>query len=187
MDAAPRRSTDVTSTLTLPLTATRSHPVLDFDTLYRAARDDVYAYVATLLGDRSAAEDVTASAFERAFLKQGTYKPARGTERAWLFGIARNAALDELRRRKRSAALTAEPADDAPAPEDAADTALRRAALRTALAELAPRERELIALKFHAGLDNAELATVLGVSVSNAGTMLHRAVTKLRKAIDEHA
>jgi RNA polymerase sigma-70 factor (ECF subfamily) len=148
----------------------------------------VYAYVATLLGDRSAAEDVTASAFERAFLKQGTYKPARGTERAWLFGIARNAALDELRRRKRSAALTAEPADaDAAAPEDAADTALRRAALRTALAGLAPRERELIALKFHAGLDNAELATVLGVSVSNAGTMLHRAVTKLRKAIDEHA
>ena len=98
MDAAVRRSTDVTSTLTLPLTATRSHPVLDFDTLYRAARDDVYAYVATLLGDRSAAEDVTASAFERAFLKQGTYKPARGSERAWLFGIARNAALDELRR-----------------------------------------------------------------------------------------
>jgi RNA polymerase sigma-70 factor, ECF subfamily len=187
MDAPPRRSTDVTSTLTLPLTATRSHPVLDFDTLYRAARDDVYAYVATLLGDRSAAEDVTASAFERAYRKQGTYKAGRGSERAWLFGIARNAALDELRRRKRSAALTAEPADDAPAPADAADTALRRAALRTALAGLAPRERELIALKFHAGLDNAELATVLGVSVSNAGTLLHRAVTKLRKAIDEHA
>ena len=188
MDAAVRRSTDVTSTLTLPLTATRSHPVLDFDTLYRAARDDVFAYVATLLGDRSAAEDVTASAFERAYRKQGTYRAGRGSERAWLFGIARNAALDELRRRKRSAALTAEPADaDAAAPEDAADAALRRAALRTALAGLAPRERELIALKFHAGLDNAELATVLGVSVSNAGTMLHRAVTKLRKAIDEHA
>ena len=59
--------------------------------------------------------------------------------------------------------------------------------MRTALAALPPRERELIALKFHAGLDNAELAAVLGVSVSNAGTLLHRAVTKLRKAIDEHA
>jgi RNA polymerase sigma factor (sigma-70 family) len=187
MDAAVRRSTDVTSTLTLPLTATRSHPVLDFDTLYRAARDDVYAYVATLLGDRSAAEDVTASAFERAYRKQRTYKAARGSERSWLFGIARNAALDELRRRKRSAALTAEPTADTAAPEDAADAALRRAALRTALQALPPRERELIALKFHAGLDNAELAAVLGVSVSNAGTMLHRAVTKLRKAIDEHA
>ena len=50
-----------------------------------------------------------------------------------------------------------------------------------------PRERELIALKFHAGLDNAELAAVLGVSVSNAGTLLHRAVQQLRKAFDDHA
>ena len=132
MDAPVRRSTDVTSTLTLPLTAARSRQGLDFDALYRAARDDVFAYVATLLGDRSAAEDVTASAFERAYRRQRTFKSARGSERAWLFGIARNAALDELRRRKRSAALTAEPADDAPAPEDAADTALRRAALRAA-------------------------------------------------------
>ncbi len=160
---------------------------LDFEALYRSARDDVYAYVATLLRDRAAAEDVTAAAFERAYRKQRTYKPGRGSERAWLFGIARNAALDELRRRKRAAALAAEPVDTgATAPEDAAETALRRAAVRVALARIEPRERELIALKFHAGLDNAEIAAVLGVSVSNAGTQLHRAMTKLREAV-EHA
>jgi RNA polymerase sigma factor (sigma-70 family) len=68
-----------------------------------------------------------------------------------------------------------------------ADAAFQRVALRAAVASLPPRERELIALKFHAGLDNAELAAVLGVSVSNAGTLLHRAVQTLRKAIDEHA
>jgi RNA polymerase sigma-70 factor, ECF subfamily len=177
----------VPSTLTAPLQSRTSGPRLDFEALYRSARDDVYAYVATLLRDRNAAEDVTAAAFERAYRKQRTYKSARGSERAWLFGIARNAALDELRRRKRSAALTIEPEADLPSPEDAADLALRRAVVRSALAALPPRERELIALKFHAGLDNAELAAVLGVSVSNAGTMLHRAVTKLRKALDEHA
>ena len=49
------------------------------------------------------------------------------------------------------------------------------------------RERELIALKFHAGLSNADLGRVLGVSESNAGTLLHRAITKLRKACDEAA
>ena len=58
--------------------------------------------------------------------------------------------------------------------------------MRVALARIDPRERELIALKFHAGLDNAEIAAVLGVSVSNAGTQLHRAMTKLREAV-EHA
>jgi RNA polymerase sigma-70 factor (ECF subfamily) len=158
---------------------------LDFDALYRSARDDVYAYDVTLLRNAGAAEDVTAQAFERAFRKARTYDPGKGGARAWLFGIARNAALDELRRGKRSAALVTEPADAAPGPDEAAERALDRAAVRTALAGLPPRDREVIALKFHAGLDNAELAAVLGVSVSNAGTLLHRAVQKLRKAIDD--
>ena len=56
--------------------------------------------------------------------------------------------------------------------------------MTAALATLEPRERELIALKFFAGLGNAEIASVLGVSESNAGTKLHRAVTKLREACD---
>jgi RNA polymerase sigma-70 factor, ECF subfamily len=177
----------VTSTLTAQIPSRTSSAALDFEALYRAARDDVYGYVTTLLRDRSAAEDVTAAAFERAYRKQRTYKASRGTERAWLFGIARNAALDELRRRKRAAALAADPADvDAAPPEDAAEAALRRAAVRVALARIDARDRELIALKFHAGLDNSEIAAVLGVSVSNAGTQLHRAMTKLREAV-EHA
>ena len=173
--------------MTVALQAPPAAAALDFDALYRASRDDVYAYVATLLRDAGAAEDVTALAFERAFRKRRSYDDRRGSERAWLFGIARNAALDELRRRKRAAALTAEPADvHAALPEDDAELALRRTAVRAALATLDPRERELVALKFHAGLSNAELATVLGVSVSNAGTQLHRAMTKLREAV-EHA
>ena len=177
----------MTSTLTAQIPSRTSSSALDFEALYRAARDDVYAYVATMLRDRAAAEDVTAAAFERAYRKQRTYKARRGSERAWLFGIARNAALDELRRRKRAAALTAEPEDlDATPAEDAAETALRRAAVRVALAQLGARDRELFALTFHAGLENAELAAVLGVSVSNAGTQLHRARTKLREAV-EHA
>jgi RNA polymerase sigma-70 factor, ECF subfamily len=161
---------------------------MSFEELYRDTVDDLYAYVATLVRDRSAAEEVVAAAFERAYRKHASFDARRGSQRQWLFGIARNAALDELRRRKRSAAMAAEPADiDAAPAEDAADAAFQRVALRAAVATLPPRERELIALKFHAGLDNAELAAVLGVSVSNAGTLLHRAVQKLRKAIDEHA
>jgi RNA polymerase sigma-70 factor (ECF subfamily) len=155
--------------------------------LYRASRDDVYAYVATLLRDRSLAEDVTALAFERAFRRRKLFDPRRGSERAWLFGIARNAALDELRRRKRSVAVAGvvESARGADGGGEQFDAVLTRTTVRDALAALAPRERELIALKFHAGLSNADLARVLGVSESNAGTMLHRTITKLRKACDE--
>ena len=158
-----------------------------FEALYRSSRDDVYAYVLTLVRDRAAAEDVTALAFERAYRRRRTFDRHRGDERGWLFGIARNAALDELRHRRRTAALVIDPqdiSDDSLVDDNDEDMVVRRAAVRDALAALAPRERELIALKFHAGLTNAELASVLGVSESNAGTMLHRAVQKLRSAVN---
>jgi RNA polymerase sigma-70 factor, ECF subfamily len=158
-----------------------------FDALYRATASDVFAYAMTLLRDRAAAEDVTAQTFERAYRRQASFDERRGTQRAWLFGIARNAALDELRRRRRTAALVADPEDPAGAgvsagDEDGEEAAVRRATVRAALATLEPRERELIALKFHAGLSNGEIAKVLGISDANAGTRLHRAVTRLRKA-----
>ena len=158
---------------------------LAFDQLYRSSRDDVYAYVASLLHDGPAAEEVTATAFERAYRKRNRFDPRRGEPRAWLFGIARNAALDELRRRGRQAELTAEPADlGSFGAEEGAEHSERRLAVSAALERLQPRERELIALKFFAGLANAEIAEVLGTSESNAGTKLHRAMTKLREACD---
>ena len=144
MKSRPRRSRGVTTSLTVPPPARPISGRLDFDALYRATRDDLYAYVATLLRDPGAAEDVTALTFERAMRRQRSFRPGRGSERAWLFGIARNAAL----------------------------------------ATLEPREREVIALKFHGGLSHRELAAVLRVSESNAGTQLHRAMQRLRKACD---
>jgi RNA polymerase sigma-70 factor, ECF subfamily len=157
---------------------------LDFERLYRSSRDDVYAYAAGLLRDRAAAEEVTAAAFERAYRKRSRFDPQRGSARAWLFAIARNTALDELRRRGRQAALGADPVDTAslPAPDDGRGE--MRLLLDEALAKLKARERELIALKFFAGLSNAEIARVTGTSASNAGTRLHRTMDKLREACD---
>ena len=159
-----------------------------FDRLYRSSRDDLYAYVASLLRDAPAAEEVTAAAFERAYRKRRRFDPERGEPRAWLFGIARNAALDELRRRGRQAELTAEPEDlQAGALDESAEHSERRLAVSAALERLEPSERELIALKYFAGLANAEIAQVLGIGESNAGTRLHRAMTKLREACDGDA
>ena len=164
-----------------PVPAERS---LAFDELYRTSRDDVYAYVAGLLRDAHAAEDITALAFERAYRRRRRFDPRRGSGRAWVFGIARNAALDELRRRRRTASLQADPEDLAASPPDEdAELVLRRAALRTAMEGLGLRDRELIALRFFAGLSHTEIADVLGISPSNAGTRLHRAIDKLRSGM----
>jgi RNA polymerase sigma factor (sigma-70 family) len=157
-----------------------------FAALYERTFPRVYAYVASLLRDRSAAEDVTAQAFERAYRKRSSYRARRGSREAWLFGIARNAALDELRRRKRRAKLELDPEDTAAiGADDHAELALRRQAVRAALTTLEGRERDLLALKFSGGLSTAEIAAVLGVSETAAGTRLHRTLTKLRKACDD--
>ena len=59
-----------------------------------------------------------------------------------------------------------------------------RAALAGALARLSRDERELVTLKFEAGLANADIGTVLGISESNVGTRLSRVVAKLRAAME---
>jgi RNA polymerase sigma-70 factor, ECF subfamily len=171
----------VSQALTVTLPAEEA-PAKTFADLYRDSVHDLFAYVATMLQDRSAAEDVVAQAFERAYRKRRTFDRRRGNERAWLFGIARNAALDELRRRKRTTALIAEPGEIASA--DDPELLARRVTVRDALNRMEPRDRELIALKFHGGLNNGEIAKLLGTSESNVGTRLHRAVTKLREACD---
>lgn len=163
-------------------------PSETFESLYERTFPRVYAYVASLLRDRSAAEDVTAQAFERAYRKHGSYRPAKGTPEQWIFGIARNAALDELRRRKRRANLETEPEDlGAPTLDDHAELSVRREVVRAALAGLDGPDRDLVALKFMGGLSNAEIAKVTGLSESNTGTRLHRTMTKLREACHEQA
>jgi RNA polymerase sigma-70 factor, ECF subfamily len=155
-----------------------------FEALYRECAADVYAYAASLLRDRAAAEDVTALTFERALRHRRRFDASRGSARAWLFGLARNAALDELRRRRRSAPLLVELSDEAPGAEADEDLADRHTAVRAGLQRLAPREREVILLKFLGRLSNGELARALGTSESNAGTRVHRALTRLREVCD---
>ncbi|HEY7966723.1 MAG TPA: sigma-70 family RNA polymerase sigma factor [Solirubrobacteraceae bacterium] len=152
-----------------------------FDQLYRSSAADVYAYVASLLRDRSAAEDVTALAFERAFRRRALLDLRRGTPRAWLFAIARNAALDELRRRRRVGSIVGELADEGALDDVDEALAERRVLVREGLASLDARDREVILLKFLGRLSNAELARVLRCSESNAGTRLHRAIERLRE------
>jgi RNA polymerase sigma-70 factor, ECF subfamily len=153
-----------------------------YEALFRECAADVHAYAISLLGERAAAEDVTALAFERLYRSRARLDISRGSPRAWLFSIARNAALDELRSRRRRPELELdEGLAGEPSPGDPLERVARRAAVREALAALPIRERELVLLKFHGQLTNGELARALGISESNAGTRLHRALTRLRE------
>lgn len=163
----------------LQVTTTRFDP--DWDAVYRQELPRIYNYFRYRLGDNTLAEDLTSITFEKAWRARERYRRDLSAFSTWLLTIARNVATDHLRQRRDQVsfeALRAEPASDAP------DTVYARRAeieaLGALLAQLPDRERELIALKYGAQLNNREIARQLGLSESNVGTTLHRIVTRLR-------
>jgi len=144
----------------------------------------VYNYVRYRVTDPGVADDVTAQVFERVLAKIGRYDPQRAPFSAWLFAIARNAVNDHLRFRRRSRwmpveALRGRRSPD-PKPEDVVVSREEHAELLAAVARLGDRQRNLIALKFAAGLTNRRIAELTGLSESNVGVILYRAVRRLR-------
>jgi RNA polymerase sigma-70 factor, ECF subfamily len=145
--------------------------------------DAVYGYLVYLTGDRSAAEDLVAETFEKAFRTWRRFDPRRGSARTWLCKIARNVAIDwfraESRRRRREDAYMREQAteiafgDDLPGP------------LEEALRELSVAEREVVALRVLLDLDGPSAARVLGISQTACSTRLSRALKRLEERIGD--
>jgi RNA polymerase sigma-70 factor (ECF subfamily) len=146
--------------------------------------DDVYRYVLYLTGDRTLAEDLTSTTFERALQRWSRFDPKRGSAKTWLCQLARGATLDyfraEQRRRKREEAYAAETSDVAePVYGDGLSPALD-----DALGELSAGEREVVALRVVLELDGDQAARVLGISPTACSTRLSRALTKLSERVD---
>jgi RNA polymerase sigma-70 factor (ECF subfamily) len=141
----------------------------------------VFNFLRYRLGSETLAEDLTSVTFEKAWRQRRRYRRDLAKFSTWLLSIARNAAIDHRRTERRHAPLEA--ADQAPAavtPEDEAALQSNFARLSALLGQLGERERELLALKYGAGATNRAIAQVTGLSESNVGTILHRAVTTLR-------
>lgn len=167
-----------TQTLRLPRAGQRP----SFDAVVAEQLDGVYRYLVYLTGDRAAAEDLAAETFEKAFRSWRRFDPRRGAPRTWLCSIARGVAVDwfraESRRRKREDQFARdEPVaafgDGLPGP------------LEAALRELAPGEREVIALRILLDLDGPSAARVLGISNTACSTRLSRALKRLEELTDD--
>ena len=138
----------------------------------------VYAYVAYRVGDGADAEDITSATFERALRYRSSFDPRRGDPVAWLIGIARHCILDH--------GLHDIPSEHLPeeAAEGHEDTSLRKLELRAAVATLEERDRELVALRYGADLTARQIAELLGLKTNAVEVALHRALTRLRTALE---
>jgi RNA polymerase sigma-70 factor (ECF subfamily) len=158
---------------------------VDWDAVYREEVPRVFGYLRYRGFDRATAEDLTSATFERAWRARARYRKDRAAVSTWLLAIARNAAVDHLRRSRPVVSLEEAALRDPATPET---EALRRAEsrrLRDLLAALPERERELVALKYGAGATNRAIATITGLGESNVGTILHRTIGALRARWDE--
>jgi RNA polymerase sigma-70 factor, ECF subfamily len=154
----------------------------DWEQVYAEQLPRVLNFFRYRLGDTAEVEDLTARTFEKAWRARDSYRRDLAGFATWLLTIARNVAIDHLRARR-----PYEPLDVAAAvpssnhtPEQQAlqnSDAQRLAAL---LATLSPRERELMAMKYGAEMTNRAIARATGLSETNVGTILHRAVEELR-------
>jgi RNA polymerase sigma-70 factor (ECF subfamily) len=150
-------------------------------------QDRLFRYLVRLVGDEAVAEDVFQQAWMRAAERIGRYDPARPFG-PWLFAVARNLALDELRRRRPESldATRDEPAAAADAEVDPLAGLLARqrsARVAEALAALAPLDREVIGLRFEAELALPEIASTLDVPLPTAKARLYRALARLRERL----
>jgi len=154
----------------------------DWEQVYAEQLPRVFNFFRYRLGDTADAEDLTARTFEKAWRARHRYRRDLGGFATWLLTITRNVAIDYLRARRRY-----EPIDAAAAVPSVDDTPERQAVqqseaqrLATLLATLPPRERALVAMKYGADMTNRAIARATGLSESNVGTILHRAVESLR-------
>jgi RNA polymerase sigma-70 factor (ECF subfamily) len=154
----------------------------DWDAVYAEQLPRVYNFFRYRLKDTAAAEDLTSQTFEKAWRARHRYQRDVAGFATWLLAIARNVAIDHRRSHREHAPLEqAAEVAAAGTPEETQAQASDRERLAALVECLPERERELLALKYGAGATNRAIADITGLSESNVGTIIHRAVQTLRR------
>ena len=165
--------------------------------LLRRFERPVYTLVLRMVRDPSLAEDLAQEAFLKAFDKLPSFDPERKLS-SWLFKIAHNTAIDHLRRREVETSSLDEPFGDeadgparaiedtsAETPEAAAERSDLSRALTRAVGRLRPEYRQVVLLRYQAGLEYAEIADATGFPLGTVKTYIHRARKELAGLLSE--
>jgi RNA polymerase sigma-70 factor, ECF subfamily len=139
--------------------------------------------------DSDTAQEIVQDVFTRVWQKAAAYDAGQAGVATWIMRIARNRAIDELRRRGARPVLDAISDDSpladtaAPLPDEAADAALRRARVREALATLPDKQRQAVSLAFFGGRTHAEIARELREPLGTVKTRIRTALQTLRERL----
>lgn len=158
-------------------------PTEPFEALYARHRTAVFRFLRARTTSDEDAADLAALTFERAFVAYPRYRPIGGGVLAWLFRIARNAAIDEARHRHLAAERQPLGGDQTGTdPEDALARSELADEVRSLLAVLPEQTRDAVVLRYGVGLTAREIGAVIGKSEAATQKLLARALTTLKEA-----
>lgn len=147
---------------------------------------NIYGFFAYRLSSIADAEDLTQQAFERALRGWERFDPERAPARVWLLAIARNLLIDHYRADVGSRQRAIDDVPDGELGSELPEPDLGiEPELASALAELAPRDREILALRFGGDLSGPEIATMTGLTLANVQQILSRSLRRLRTRLED--
>lgn len=154
-----------------------------FRELYDLTARRIYFYIYRLLQDAETAEDVQMEVYVQVWKSAGRFR-GQSKVTTWMFGIARNLALKELRKRRNHANIDDYQHMPDPDPVDL-DAPDRHRMLQRGMALLSAKHREVLDLVFFQQLRYQEIATLLDISVNTVKTRVHYAKAALLKTMDQ--
>ena len=170
--------------------------ITDSDTDALAALYDrygrrVFALAARILNDPISSEEITQDVFLSIWRRGASYNVAKGKFTTWMFGIAHNRTIDELRKRRRDKSRYSDDIDDhldiaasSISPDDSAVVQSEYALVREVLETLPPPQRRVIVLSYFQGLTQVEIAEKLDQPLGTVKTRMRLGLKKLRTALD---
>lgn len=173
---------------TVALVASGDHDALA--ALYDRYARPLYAYGLRRLGDEMRAEELTQVVMERVWRYADRYDPHRGSVMTWLMTIARNAAIDQQRRRG-DAQLTPLPEDTSSTtlpmhgspPDDGLEQLVRSQVVRSALEELSEEHRQVLELAYYKEYSQREVAELLDLPLGTVKSRTYHALRSVRTAL----
>jgi len=152
-----------------------------FSGLYNEYYPKIYKYTLYRVGDHDTAEDLVSEVFEKVLVKYYSYNPEKGKFSTWLFAIANHTIINYHNKNNRhSEFVDIEIMESNYQLEDLIIERESKELLLQALICLNERQRNVIALKFGAYMNNREIARMLNLTESNVGTILYRSLKQLR-------
>ncbi|MEU6084651.1 SigE family RNA polymerase sigma factor [Streptomyces sp. NPDC047108] len=152
--------------------------------LYRTHRLSLVRLAVLLVGDHATAEDVVQDAFA-AVCRRWRALDGSTSKVPYLRRAVVNRARSVLRRRRVADAFRPEQQHHARSAEDTALLADEHRDMLAALRLLAPRQREILVLRYWAGLSEAEISETMGISKGAVKSMAHRSLAALRKRLED--